>query len=524
MTSFIQLFIEKRFEVLDLFVEHMYMTNLAVILSLIIGIPVGISLVKNKYYANIVIAVANLMQSIPCIALLAFLLPFAGIGKVPAIIMVVVYALLPIIKNTYTGISSIDPKIIESAKGIGLSQWQILTKVQIPMSSAFIMAGIRISAVTAVGSMTIAAFAGAGGLGWFIATGMTTLNTNLVLLGAIPASMLALFIDFILAKLEGVVTPEGLKTPELIRFIPRNKIMFRRAAVVSLCMLLAFGPMAVNAVEKSSQSSKTVTIGSTNFTEALILGYIYSYLIEENSDIEVEEKFSLNGSSFAFSALQNGNIDMFVEYTGTALANMLNQPIDNDPDRVYSTVKTLMSEKHNIETSAPLGFNNTYVMSVTRETAEKYGLETLSDLLKISDKLRLGCTVEFTQREDCLPGLEKKFGTEFKSVSGLDASIRYKAIEAGEVDVIDAFSTDALLEKMQLITLTDDIGFFPPFYAVNFIRDGVFDEYPELKTLLGKLDNFITEETMRKLNYRADVLEIPAKQVAEEFLTECGLI
>lgn len=180
--------------------------------------------------------------------------------------------------------------------------------------------------------------------------------------------------------------------------------------------------------EAGSGDQKTIVVGTSNFTEVNILGEIYTELIEANTDYEVEQRFGLSGAAMCFDALEQGSIDMFVEYTGTALLNLLAQPMDTDKDRVWQTVHDLMLEEHGIQTSNPLGYNNTYVMSVKPETAEKYGLTSLSDLIEKSPELRLGCTVEFMDREDCLPLLESKYGTAFQDVKGLDASLRYTAI------------------------------------------------------------------------------------------------
>ena len=272
------------------------------------------------------------------------------------------------------------------------------------------------------------------------------------------------------------------------------------------------------------ESGGVITIGASNYTEVYILGNIYKELIESNTDLTVETSFGLNGAVFCFAALENGDIDMFVEYTGTVLSNILNQPMNNDHDAVYETVSTMMQEEHNIHTSAPLGFNNTYVMSVKPETAEEYHLETLSDLMAVADQLRLGCTVEFIQREDCLPLLEETFGTTFEEVSGLDATIRYTAIDSGQVDVVDAFATDALLSKLGLTTLEDDVSFFPPYDACNFVRQEVLDEYPELVPVLSQLDGLFTEASMAALNAQVDVDGMDAEDVAHQFLVDNGLI
>lgn len=504
----------------------MNMTMLAVFIALAIGVPVGILIRQNKVVSNIVISIANVLQSIPSIALLALAIPIVGIGEKPAILMVIVYALLPIIKNTFLGISSIDPQIMEVAKGMGMSRWQRLLKVELPIAAPSIMSGIRISAVAAVGTMTIAAFAGAEGLGWFINLGLNSRNVGLVLLGAIPASLLALALDFLLARLEHAVTPEGLLPASKIKNIPKKKKRRERAIVLTICAVLVLTPLLSTAVSSiTNANEKKVVIGSNNFTEAIILGYMYADLIESNTDITVEKRLNLNGASVYFNALETGELDMVTSYTGTALVSMLHQDLTTtDPDEVYKKVSDRMMSEHNIYTSAPLGFNNTYVMCVTPEIAERYNLSKLSDLIKVADELRLGCTVEFIQREDCLPKLQEEYGVEFKSVSGLDASIRYSAVEAGEVDVIDGYATDALLVKTGLIKLEDDLNFFPPYYSVNFTQQSTIDKYPELKEVIAKLDGLIDEDTMAKLNKQVDIDGKDASVVAHEFLEEKGLV
>lgn len=239
------------------------------------------------------------------------------------------------------------------------------------------------------------------------------------------------------------------------------------AAALSLslaaCGSSGSGSGSVSSAPSSTGSGdKTIVVGTSNFTEVNILGELYTELIEANTDYTVDQRFGLAGAAVCFDALEQGSIDMFVEYTGTALMNLLAQPMNTDKDVVWQTVSDMMMKDHNIYTSAPLGFNNTYVMSVKPGTAEAYGLTTLSDLIEKSPELRLGCTVEFIQREDCLPLLESQYNAEFKDVTGLDASLRYTAIENDEVDVVDAFATDALLSKLGLTTLEDDLGFFPP--------------------------------------------------------------
>ncbi len=526
LNNFFELLVSKKSELLDLFLQHINLTTMAVLISLVIGIPLGILITRNKTCAKIVIGLANIMQSIPCIALLAFSIPFLGVGEKPAILMVIVYALLPIIKNTYTGISGIDARTVEMARGLGITKWKRLLSIELPIAIPFIMAGVRISAVAAVGTMTIAAFAGAGGLGWFINLGLNSRNTALVLLGAIPASLLALVLDFLLGRLEHALTSEGLMPADQIQNIPKKKRRRELAVISVICA--AFIAISVGSSVQSalaSQGAEKVVIGSSNYTEAILLGYMYSDLITENTDLQVEQRFNLNGAALCFDALDSDKIDMFVEYTGTILPNMLHRPIETtDPAVIYEQIRTLMAEENNIHISAPLGFNNTYAMSVLPETAQKHGLKTLSDLMKKAPQLRLGCTVEFVQREDCLNLLKSTFGTAFQDVKGLDASIRYEAVVAGQVDVIDAFTTDALLSKTGLVMLEDDTQFFPPYQAVNLVRQEILDQYPQLVDVLSTLDGAIDEETMASLNAKVDIDGMDARDVARAFLMEQGLI
>jgi len=231
--------IEKRWpELLTELLRHVDMTVLALLFSLAVGIPLGILITYSRTASRIAIGIANVMQSVPCIALLALSVCFLGIGTAPAILMVFVYALLPILKNTYTGIMSVSPVHLEVARGIGLTRLRCLLKVELPIAAPFIMAGIRIAAVSAVGTMTIAAFAGAKGLGWFINLGLNSLNVEMILLGAIPVSLLALVVDFIFANLEQALTSEGLLPPEQIRNLPKAVIRRRKIISIGVCLAL----------------------------------------------------------------------------------------------------------------------------------------------------------------------------------------------------------------------------------------------------------------------------------------------
>ena len=522
---FVNLYLKKS-EVLSLLLEHIELTLLAVLIAVFIGVPLGIFITNYKKLSKIVIGFANLVQAIPSLAILGFLIPLVGIGSVPAIIMVVLYSMLPIIKNTYTGISNINPDMIEAAKGVGMTKTQILRIVKIPLAMPMIMAGIRISGVTAVGLMTIAAFVGAGGLGYLVFSGIQTVDNNLILFGAIPAAILALVIDWITAKIEYAVMPNGIKKSDGTMKVKRgNKGTGKRNKIIALVTSLILIVILFFSNNPFQKSSNKIVIASKNFTEQIILGNMLEQLIEAKTDIDVETKLNLGGTQVAYSALKSGSVDLYVEYTGTAYVNLLDIKDGNtNPDEVYSKANELLKENEKVQFLKPLGFNNTYALAVRKDTAEKYNLKSISDLSGISQEFLMGPTIEFANREDGLLGLNKAYNLNFKDVKPVDGGLRYTALMNKESDVIDAFTTDGLLDKFGLEVLEDDKNFFPPYYAAPLIRMDTLKEHPELEEVLNLLANKITDKTMRKLNYEVDVNGRDPETVANEFLVSEGYI
>lgn len=510
-------------QIASLTIEHIKLTAIAVGFAILIGVPLGILISYIKKLNKPVLGVANVIQAIPSMALLGFAIPFLGIGTLPAVVMVILYSLLPIIKNTFIGIQNINPDTLEAARGIGLTKSQILTKIQIPLALPVIMAGVRISSVTAVGLMTMAAFIGAGGLGFLVFSGIRTVNNNQILAGAIPACLLALLVDFLAGLVEKLVTPISLQKSigskeKQLRTRKRQKLVLSFAAMI---MVIIFG---VSAVANINTNEKVIRVASKDFTEQHILANMFADIIEDQTDISVERKLNLGGTQVCFSALKSGDIDMYIEYTGTAYGDTLDYPPITDMEEVYNTVKADFKEQFNIDVLMQMGFNNTYVLAVKKETADKYSLKTVSDLSKNGSNLVAGTTLEFMNREDGLPGLTKHYNFEFNDTIGLDGSPRYVALMNNKTDVIDAFSTDGLLKKFELVTLEDDKNFFPPYYAIPLIRGEVLETYPELIPIVEELGAVLTDEIMMELNYNVDELGMEPDVVAREFLIDSGLL
>lgn len=508
-------------QILSLLIEHLKLTAVSVGLAILIGVPLGIFISYAAKASKPVLSVANVIQAIPSMALLGFMIPILGIGVIPAIVAVVLYSLLPIIKNTYTGIENINPQTLEAAKGIGLTPFQVLTKVQIPLALPVIMAGVRIASVTAVGLMTMAAFIGAGGLGYLVFSGIRTVNNNQILAGAIPACLLALMVDFLIGLVEKLVTPVSLQKGD-------NSVKKKRRKAQKAMLAAASGVIAVvflfTSVGNVSGNTRTVSVGSKDFTEQEILGNMLADLIEDRTDITVNRKLSLGGSQVCFSAIKTGDIDLYIDYSGTSYSDILKHPPISDMEQVYETVVKEYKEQFDLEVLKQMSFNNTFTLAVTQEMAEEYNLDKISDLAGIAGTLISGTTFEFSNREDGLSGLLKTYGFQMGKSLTLDAAPRYTALKNGEINVIDAFSTDGLLKKFNLKTLEDDKEFFPPYYAIPVIRADALEKYPEITGIMEELAPVLTNDVMIELNYKVDELQQSPADVARDFLKENGLI
>lgn len=517
--SFFEYLMANMGQIIGLLIEHIRLTAIAVGLAILLGVPLGIFISYAQRINKPVLAIANVIQAIPSMALLGFMIPAFGIGTIPAVVAVVLYSLLPIIKNTFTGIDNINPQTLEAAKGIGLTPSQILFKIQIPLALPVIMAGVRIASVTAVGLMTMAAFIGAGGLGYLVFSGIRTVNNNQILAGAIPACILALLVDFLIGIVENLVTPVSLQGNSGKG--KSKKKLYKTILIVAACAIVVL--FAVNAFRPAKQE-KNITISGIDFTEQEILMNMLAELIESNTDISVTKANLLGGTSMCIQAMERGDIDLYVEYSGTGYVDVLKHPTSSDMQHVYDTVKKEFKEKYNIDVLEQMKFNNTYVMAVTKETAAKYNLTKISDLKNVSQNMVSGTTYEFMNREDGLLGLQKKYNLRFKENIGINGSLRYTALDNNEINITSAFATDGLLKKFDLVCLEDDKSLFPPYYAIPLVRGDVAEKYPEIVPLIAELGQLLTDDVMVELNYQVDEMQKAPSEVATQFLKAQGLI
>jgi len=267
-----------------------------------------------------------------------------------------------------------------------------------------------------------------------------------------------------------------------------------------------------------------IKVGSKDFTEQFILGEMYA-LVLENSGFAVERKLNLGGTPVAQAGLESGEIDLYPEYTGTGLLTVLKQPANSNQEQVYQTVAKGYKERFNLVWLQPAPMNNTQALAMTQEDAQKFNIQTISDMVAQADKLTAIGTPEFEVREDGLPGLKRVYGDfQFKKYIPADPGLRYQALMNNQADVAEAFGTDGEISAFNLVLLKDDKGLFPPYQVAPVVRQETLDASPNLREALNTLAPKLTDETMRRLNYEVSGNQREPAEVAREFLTQSGLL
>ncbi len=500
--------------------EHILLAGVSTMVAILIAVPLGILAARVTYLKGPVLGAVGILQTIPSLAMLAFLLVLIGqIGAVPAIVALTLYALLPIVRNTVTGLDGVPAEAVEAAAGIGMTSRQRLVMVELPLAKDVIIAGVRTAAVIGVGIATLSAFIGAGGLGQFINRGLALLSTELILFGAIPAALLALAVDGSILALSW-----GLKRRGRGGARAANRPL-RGLAAATPALLLTIGAIAfATGGTVTRVSTDIVRISSKNFTEQLILAEMMAQLIEAHTDLTVERREGLGGTMIVHQALVRGEIDIYAEYSGTALTAILNERVIADPDEAFAHVSAAYAEEFDLVWLAPFGFTNTHAICLRRAHAEENGWRAISDIAP-GAPLRAGFGPEFAERPDGLPGLLRAYpNLNFVSIQDVDPAIMYSAVARGEVDVIAAFSTDGRIDAFDLVVLEDDRGFFPPYYPSPVVRGALLERHPEIASALERVAGAISNETMRELNYRVDEEGASPVEIARAFLQEHGML
>lgn len=506
--------------------EHLILTGLSTGFAILAGVPLGIVASRVARIRGALLGGVSVLQTVPSLAMLAILLVLLNkIGAVPAIVALTLYALLPIVRNTLTGLERVSPEITEAAYGIGMTERQQLRMVKIPLAMPVIVAGIRTAAVIGVGIATLAALIGAGGLGDFIIRGLALSDFELILLGAIPAALLALVVDGSIAAAEWGLQPTRIAQRATLKARLKPLALIAPVLVVAVGVVAYFTqPNVGSAAGAGGPERNTVRIASKNFTEQFILGELLAQLIEARSELAVARRFSLGGTMIAHEALTRGEVDLYAEYTGTALTTILGRPVVTDPDSVLGIVRRAYRQRFDLEWLEPFGFDNSYAFAVRARQAERRGWDKISDLGPVAPELRAGFTGEFVERPDGYPAVRERYGFRFGEVRDMDPALMYQAAAREQVDVISAFATDGRIEAFDLVTLADDRNAFPPYHAAPVVRLAVLRAHPELRDVLAPLTGLLSDSVMRSLNYQVDELRRSPEEVAAEFLRSHGLL
>jgi osmoprotectant transport system permease protein len=489
---------------------HLGLTLVALALGICVSVPLGVAVTRIRKLEGPVFGAASVIQTVPSLALLAFMVPALAavgarsIGYLPALIGLFLYSLLPVLRNTVAGLSAIDPAIIEAARGVGMTPAEQLRRVELPLALPVIVAGVRTAAVLTVGTATLSTPVGAPSLGDYIFSGLQTRNYTSVLVGCVASAMLALLLD-------------GLVRGLLAGVIRRSR------SLVRLC-LAGFAALALFAAVPAarglaSRGETKITVGAKTFTEQYILSRVVAGRITQVTGRPAEVLGSL-GSTVAFDALKNGEIDTYVDYSGTIWATVLGHTgAGADRAAVLADVERELPERHHVHVAAALGFENTYALAMRRTDAARLGIRRISDLAAHARSLRMAGDYEIFQRPEWR-AVESAYGLAFAERRSMDPALLYEAARTGQVDVITAYSTDGRIVAYDLVVLEDDRHAIPPYDAVVLVSDRLARTHPRAVEALRGLAGTIDGDRMRRMNAAVDEQKEAPAAVADRFLRE----
>ena len=480
---------------------HVTLSASALALGLAIALPLGIAAARNPRLKWIALGAAGLVQTIPSLALLALFYPvllllsglavkvlghgFPALGFLPSLLALTLYSMLPILRNAAAGVSGIDPAVVEAARGVGMTDRQRLWRVELPLAAPVIMAGVRTAAVWTIGAATLSTPVGQTSLGDYIFSGLQTEDWVAVLVGCAASAGLALVVDGLLGLIEGGVARR------------EPKRLWAGGVGLVIGLLAALAPLAGAAL---SHGKPAYVIGAKNFSEQYILAELMAGRLEAQGG-SVQRRVNL-GSVIAYRALASGEIDAYVDYSGTLWANILNRTDNPGRQVVLDGLRTELKARDGVVLLAPLGFENAYALAMRRDRAEALGVKTLADLAAKAPQLTMGGDLEFFSRPEW-KSVEDAYGLKFKSKRQFQPTFMYRALASREADVISAFSSDGRIAADDLVLLGDPKGALPPYDAVILVspkRAGDRRLIEALKPLADSID----VKAMQAANYAVD--------------------
>ncbi len=465
--------------------SHVIVSLTALALGLAISLPLAIAATRNTRLRWPLLAFSSLVQTIPGLALLALFYPlllglsmltertfgtgFSALGFLPSVLALTLYSMLPVLRNTVTGITGIDPAVNEAALGVGMTRRQALWMVELPLALPVIMAGIRTSAVWVIGTATLSTPVGQTSLGNYIFAGLQTQNWVFVLFGCVAAAGLALVVDQLLALMESGVD--------------RGKRA--RVTLGGVGLLLVVGAALAPSF---ARPPATYAIGAKTFTEQ----YLLASLIEQRlnaAGLTASRREAL-GSMIVFNALAAGDIDVYVDYSGTIWANQMGRTDAPGREKVLEEVRRWLKEKHDVEMLGTLGFENAYALGMARKRAEALGVRSIGDLTPLAPRLTMVGDLEFFSRPEWA-AIRTAYGLAFANQRLLAPDYMYQAAANGEVDVISAYTSEGRVTQYDILLLEDPKQAIPPYDAILLLSPKRANDQAlrnALAPLIGRID------------------------------------
>ena len=482
----------------DYLSQHVLLSAASLCCGLLISVPLTIAASRSPRVRWPVLAFASIVQTVPSLALLALFYPlllalsslslhafgrgFSALGFLPSLLALTLYSMLPILRNGVTALTSIEPAVIEAARGVGMTTRQRLLRVELPLAAPVIMAGVRTSAVWVIGAATLATPVGQTSLGNYIFSGLQIENWVSVLFGCIVAVALAVITDQLLASVEAGVTK-------------------RRPNRVWLALgLLIAGVAWAGHTHLAVGSRPAYVIGAKNFSEQYILAELLSQRLRQQG-ASVTTRTGL-GSVIAFRAVASGDIDAYVDYSGTIWSTVLKRHDSLSRAQMLDELRTVLKQQFGVQLVGPLGFENAYALAMRSDAAARLGVRTLADLAQHSGQLRIGGDFEFFARPEWR-ALQARYGLRFREQRTFQPTFLYRAVASGEVDVISAFSSDGRVAAYHLEIMQDPLQVIPPYDAIILASPARASD-PVLHRALDPLVGSIPIERMREANYSVD--------------------
>ena len=477
----------------EYFQGHLTLTFISLFLGILLSIPLGIWAAQSPSIKRPLLAIISIIQTFPSVAILALVVALLGgqIGVLPAVVALVLYSILPIARNTVTGMDSVPSEVVEAAMGIGMNPQQVLVKVKLPLAMPVIIAGIRTAAVWTVGLATLSTLVGATSFGNYIFTGLQTRNLVSVTVGSIAAATMAVILDALIAGMQWLVENRNKKSIDSSKYSHVRNILLGTVLFFVVGSFFSILP----------KSEPDFVVGGKGFTEQYIIAGLLAAKLEE-SGFDVEQRLGL-GTEIVYSATANNAVDVYLEYTGTVWANRMKNTHNPGRELVMRGVVDHVQQVDGMVSIGALGFQNLYALAMRKDRAQELGIDSIEDMIPVAHNLVAAGDLEFFGRPEWIT-LRETYGIDFSEKLTFDAALMYNAVDDRQVDLITAYTSDGRLAAFDLKILEDPRNAFLPYDGI-LVASSSASKNPAFMKVINSLVGKISDEEMRQANRIVDV-------------------